>query len=254
MEPLVIRPSLYVLPFPVGQAYLWCDGEGRDAGLTLVDTGPPGSASEVEDAIRRTGADPGALRRIVLTHFHPDHAGSTAELAARHGAEVIAHQLDAPVVRGEASAPPPDFRDAPEWERDLFDQVHEPFGITSDAPAVPPARPSPVDTEVTEGNRVEFGGGAMVLSVPGHTEGSIALLLPEHGTLFTGDTVARVGGEPAPGVFHQDRTSALASFRRLCALSSGDAPSAVETVCFGHGEPLPRGGGETLARAGAAYS
>ncbi|MGP3977652.1 MBL fold metallo-hydrolase [Streptomyces sp. 8N114] len=247
MEPQTVRPFLHVIPFPVGQAYLWRDGDA----LTLVDTGPPGSTDAVEDAIRRSGAEPTALRRIVLTHFHPDHAGSAAELATRHGAEVVAHRADAPIVRGEAPSPPPDMAGAPEWERALFDQVHAPLGITADAPKLSLAPPCRVDLEVDEGDVLDFGGGATVLSVPGHTEGSIALLLPDQRTLFTGDTVAQVEDSPAPGVFNQDRGRTVAAFRRLCALS---AREKVETVCFGHGAPLTTGGGETLARTAATYS
>ncbi|MBO8187624.1 MBL fold metallo-hydrolase [Streptomyces spirodelae] len=247
MEPQPVRPFLHVIPFAVGQAYLWRDGEE----ISLIDTGPPGGADAVEDAIRHCGAEPAALRRIVLTHFHLDHTGSAAELATRHGAEVVAHRADAPVVRGRAPAPPPDMAGAPEWERAVFDQVHAPFGITADAPAVPPAPPCRVDREVDEGDVLEFGGGATVLSVPGHTQGSLALLLPEHRTLFTGDTVAWIEDAPAPGVFNQDRARTMTAFQRLCALS---ARESVETVCFGHGAPLATGGGETLAQAAAAHS
>ncbi|MBO8191897.1 MBL fold metallo-hydrolase [Streptomyces oryzae] len=247
MDSQTVRPFLHVIPFPVGQAYLWRDGDA----LTLVDTGPAGSADAVEDAIRHSGAEPAALRRIVLTHFHPDHAGSAAELATRHGAEVIAHRADAPVIRGEAPSPPPDMANAPQWERDVFDEVMAPWGVTADAPVLPLAPPCRVDREVDEGDVLELGGGATVLSVPGHTEGSLALLLPEHRTLFTGDTVALVGDDPAPGVFNQDIGRTVAAFQRLCALSE---EKGVETVCFGHGAPIASGGGEILARAAAAYS
>ena len=34
---------------------------------------------------------------ILLTHFHVDHIGSAAELAAHSGAAVLAHRWDAPV-------------------------------------------------------------------------------------------------------------------------------------------------------------
>ena len=68
------------------------------------------------------------------------------------------------------------------------------------------------------------------LPIPGHTEGSIAIHLPRHGVLFTGDTIANVGTVML-GTFNQDRAQTVASFRRLAALD-------VETACFGHGEPI----------------
>ncbi|MFD0428327.1 MBL fold metallo-hydrolase [Streptomyces zhihengii] len=66
--------------------------------------------------------------------------------------------------------------------------------------------------------------------LPGHTDGSIAVHLPHHGVLFTGDCVAGVG-RVMPGVFNVDRAAVLVSVRRLASL----APS---TVCFGHGDPV----------------
>jgi glyoxylase-like metal-dependent hydrolase (beta-lactamase superfamily II) len=92
------------------------------------------------------------------------------------------------------------------------------------------AEPVPVERELHDGDVLDFGGGAEILSVPGHTEGSIAIHLPRHGVLFTGDTIANVGSVML-GTFNQDRARTVASFRRLAALD-------VETACFGHGDPI----------------
>ncbi|WP_082310680.1 MBL fold metallo-hydrolase [Nonomuraea sp. SBT364] len=56
-------------------------------------------------------------------------------------------------------------------------------------------------------------GGARVVATPGHADGSLAPLLPEHGVLFTGDTVAHVNGQVMPGVFDLDRDTMLDSYR-----------------------------------------
>lgn len=66
---------------------------------------------------------------------------------------------------------------------------------------------SPVDVDVAGGEELGFGGGARVMHVPGHSPGSIALYLPEHRVLFTGDTVAAADdGTVILGVFnHGDR-------------------------------------------------
>ena len=76
------------------------------------------------------------------------------------------------------------------------------------------------------------------------TEGSIAVYLPEHRVLFTGDTIANVGTVML-GTFNQDRARTVESFRRLAALN-------VETACFGHGEPITSGAGRLLADAAAS--
>ncbi|WP_020578813.1 hypothetical protein [Actinopolymorpha alba] len=39
MDVIQLRPRLSFLRFPVGHAYLWADPDG----LTLIDTGMPGS-------------------------------------------------------------------------------------------------------------------------------------------------------------------------------------------------------------------
>ncbi|GAA4529809.1 MBL fold metallo-hydrolase [Amycolatopsis samaneae] len=209
-----LTPRLHLLEFEIGQAYLWAD----DDGLTLVDTGIVGSGDAIRDAITELGS--GALTRVVITHFHGDHAGSAAEIASWSDAPVIAHRLDAPVIRGEAAPPLPNLLD---WERPLFEQAKQ--HLTG-----PPAR---VDQEAEDGDVLDFGGGARILWIPGHTEGSIAVHLPEHRVLFTGDTVA-TWPDPVLGPFNVDRERAIASVGTLADVDA-------EIACFGHGAPLLSG-------------
>jgi glyoxylase-like metal-dependent hydrolase (beta-lactamase superfamily II) len=219
METRALTPQLTLLRFTVGQAYVWRDGDE----LTLVDTGPAGSGPDIAAVL----APLGRLRRIVLTHFHDDHAGSAAELAT-DGVQVLAHRADAPVIRGERPGPAPAFTPA---ERELHARV------AAGLPAAPPAR---VDVELDEDDRLDVGGGATVLSVPGHTDGSIALHLPVDGVLFTGDLIAEWNGDVIPGPFNVDCETAALSTRRLAALSD------VDIACFGHGEPLLGRAGDRL--------
>lgn len=98
-----------------------------------------------------------------------------------------------------------------------------------------------VDRELEDGDELDFADGARVVHVPGHTDGSVAVHLPCHGVLFTGDAVAGVG-RVMPGVFDVDRERAVESVRRLASL----APS---TVCFGHGDPLTENAAAVLSGA-----
>ncbi|MEE6262939.1 MBL fold metallo-hydrolase [Plantactinospora sonchi] len=210
-----LRPGLYRLRLGRYQAYAWRDG----ASVTLVDTGEAGSGPAIAAGLAELGLTPGNLDRVVLTHFHDDHTGSAAELASWGPVRIVAHALDAPVVRGERPGPPPNFTP---FERDLHAQV---------AAGLVPAPPVRVDDEVRDGDVLDFGGGARVISTPGHTDGSLALHLPEHGVLLTGDIAAEHGGQVMFGVFHLDRAVAAESLRRLAELD-------VEVACFGHGEPV----------------
>ncbi|MFI1250727.1 MBL fold metallo-hydrolase [Streptomyces anulatus] len=227
MDVVEVLPRLHMFRFRIGQAYLWRDGTD----LTLIDAGDIDAAAAIEDAIRTLGLDPAGIRRIVITHGHRDHYGAARELADRHGAEIIAHALDAPVVRGERPVPEPDLLD---WELPLWEH-----GLT-----VPEAPPTRVDREVTGGEVLPFGDGARVVHAPGHTAGSIAIHLPHHGVLFTGDTVASVE-RVMLGVFNVDRAEAAATFRRLAAL-------APRTVCVGHGDPLTENAAAEMAAAANA--
>ncbi|MFD3804580.1 MBL fold metallo-hydrolase [Streptomyces sp. NPDC058611] len=222
----VLPNRLHMFRFPIGQAYLWQDGEA----LTLIDAGNRRSAAPIEAAVRSLGLSPERLERIVLTHCHRDHVGAAGQLAARWGARVLAHRLDAPVIRGELPVPEPVLLD---WEIPLY--AH---GLT-----VPEAPPTAVDGELEDGDELGFGDGAYVVHAPGHTDGSIGVHLPRHGVLFTGDCVAAVGPLML-GVFNVDRARAVDSFRRLAAL----APS---TACFGHGDPLTVDTAAALAKAAA---
>ncbi|MGH3983916.1 MAG: MBL fold metallo-hydrolase [Pseudonocardiaceae bacterium] len=43
--------------------------------------------------------------RLVLTHFHDDHAGGATEVTGWGDIEVLAHARDAPIIRGEQAGP-----------------------------------------------------------------------------------------------------------------------------------------------------
>ncbi|MFB7631565.1 MBL fold metallo-hydrolase [Streptomyces sp. NPDC056149] len=231
-----ITPHIWQLPFPVGHVYLVALTDG---GFAAIDTGIPGSAPAILDALDRLGGGPAALRQIVLTHHHLDHMGSAADLVAATGARVLAGALDAPVISGARPEPPLDLIPGEQV-------VHEGVMAQLAAGAMPPLRHVGVDTPLHEGDTLDdWPEPVRVLHVPGHTEGAIALHLPQSRLLFPGDTIATdpTGSRVLFGPFNVDRARALASFRRLTALDD------VDTVCVPHGVPVRTGARALLAAA-----
>ncbi len=190
-----------------------------DGGTTLVDTGPPGSGPAIQAALQSLGLPREELRGIIVTHFHDDHSGSALDMAGWAGIPVIAGAADAPFVRGDEPGPPPTFTPAEQ-------QLHA--AVAADLQPAPACR---VDQEVTDRDVLGLVSGAVVLSVPGHTPGSIARYLPQAGVLLTGDTSAEHQGAVILGPFNTNHDQAWRSLERLAALD-------VDVACFGHGQPV----------------
>jgi len=203
-----------VLDSGPGQAYLL----RRGSEAVLIDTGIAGQGDGIVHALRGWGLDRESLTHVVLTHWHPDHVGSASELASWPNVQIWAHRSDAPIIRGDSYG---SFPTLTHTEEGLYAQI---------AGSVPDAAPSRVDRELDD-NEVLDAIGARVLSVPGHTDGSIALHFPNEAVLFTGDVATQQQGQVMLGPFDHDRAQARESFRRFASIE-------VDTVCFGHGQPL----------------
>ena len=78
-----LAPHRYHLRIPGEAAYLlncclWSD----EHGVTLIDTGWADSAPLIAEALAELGRRREDVKRIVLTHFHEDHAGAAARIGA----------------------------------------------------------------------------------------------------------------------------------------------------------------------------
>lgn len=200
-------------------------------GLTLVDTGPRGSAKALLAAARRLGAP---IVRIALTHAHGDHVGSLDALAgALPGVEVLISARDARLLA-----------------KDLTLYPGEPASKLRGS--YPGARTAPTRT-LTHGDRV---GSLEVLAAAGHTPGHVAFLDRRDDTLYCGDAFSTLGGLattakpnprfPLPGLATWHRPTALASARALRALQPA-------RLAPGHG-PVVEAPGAALDRAIARAS
>ena len=129
------------------------------------------------------------LKLIVSTHGHWDHIGDNAALSAQTGAPIAVHPLDRDrLVRPQS--------------------LYAPFEIPPSVPAV----------ELAEGGAIRFGSLHLeVLHTPGHTEGSVCLLAPDDGLLFSGDTLfaGGWGRVDLPGGSPEQMAESIARLGRL---------------------------------------
>lgn len=213
----VVREMRGLHRIPLGGVNAFLLDAGDD-GLVLVDTGHPGSAPGVVDALTSVGYGLHGIRHILVTHCHADHSGSLADLKAMTGARVYMHVRDAALVaRGRAKRRL--VRTPGLINRIRFRAVRRlPSEI---APVV-------VDETVYDGSEIPVAGGIRVIHTPGHTEGHVAFLAKRHKVAFVGDAAANVAGFLGLMPAYEHLRQGVYSLRHL---SRHD----FEVACFGHG-------------------
>ena len=202
----------------MGRVYLVEDPDG----LTIVDAGLALAAPRILRQLEAAGRRPTDVKRILITHGHPDHVGGLPELKARTGAQVMAHAKDQAAIEGREPV-----------ERAASASVSGLGRLMR--PGETTLKGTPVDRVVDEGDVLPVLGGLHVLFTPGHSPGHVSYWQPEQGVLFCGDVIMRLPTlRPPIAAFTVDMAENQRSLKRLVGL-------APRVVLFGHGDPLTEG-------------
>lgn len=148
---------LPVTPFAQNCSLIWCEETMKGAAID-----PGGDIDELVAAAAQYGV---TLEKILLTHGHIDHAGGTADMAARLGIPVEGPQKEDAF-----------------WIDQLPNQSRM-FGFPHCAAFTP-------DRWLEDGDKVQVGKVVLdVLHTPGHTPGHVCFFHAPSKLAFVGDVL-----------------------------------------------------------------
>lgn len=185
-------------------------------GSILADACNPSDAARIYSRIKEKN-----VRLIVLTHGHPDHIGAACDLARKLHVPIAMSSKDAALL------------EAPDG-RKLYS--HTFFGRLLVLSAGRSLRTKTVvrlvpDIWLEDGQDLtEYGVEVRVISLPGHTEGSLGLLTCEK-DFIVGDALFHII-RPTAALLYEDREQMEKSIWRVLDSGAG-------YLYPGHGSPFP---------------
>jgi glyoxylase-like metal-dependent hydrolase (beta-lactamase superfamily II) len=217
----MIPVNIYTVSLGFTQCYLL-----RGERSILIDCGPPNKERLFLKRLKRFSVRPGEIKLIIATHGHWDHIGSAKAIKEITGAGIAIHEKEKDCLQESLMMLPPS---AGLWAAILARTMS--FLLPS-----APLQATPADLLL--GNQAfplgEYGIPGKVMNTPGHSQGSVSVLL-ESGEAFVGDlAMNRLPLRLCPGlpIFAEDLKRARESLRML--LDQG-----AKTVYPAHGRPFP---------------
>lgn len=194
-----------------GNSYIVSNGENA----ILIGTGMKRYREKILSACK-----PYRMHLLVLTHGHIDHAQNAAFLSKELNIPVAICKDDLGLLSDNLSQ----TLQAKSVFGKIVLYVSEKESFKKNIPEFTPT------VFLSEGDRLDsYGISAGILSVPGHTNGSIAVDVDEK-HLIVGDALMNMF-YPTISMLYHDRTAMLDSAERISKLGN-------RVIYFGHGKPL----------------
>lgn len=194
-------------------------------GIIMIDGGMSGKARSFLRAVERIPIRPEEIQLIVITHGHFDHIGSVKDIKEITGAKVVMHQLDKDFIEKSFQRLPAGVT---AWGR---------ISIKLLALFKPLIRIPTTAVDIILGDEglslTEYGIPGRVIHTPGHTPGSVTVLL-DTGEAFVGDSAMNkfpLRLNPGLPILAEDFEKVKESWKQLLDLGA-------RTVYPGHGRPF----------------
>jgi hydroxyacylglutathione hydrolase len=216
-----MKTSIYPIKMGIDTVYAL-----RGEGVIVIDGGDPHKILKFKEGIEGASIRPEEIKLIVLTHGHWDHIGSAKDIKALTGAEILMHKKDINFLEETHPSQPPGLTT---WGKIIIAllRLYSPFIQI-------PAFEVEVVLRDDEISLVEYGIPGMVIPTPGHSWGSVSVLL-DSGEAFVGDLAMNMlpmRFSPGLPVFGDNIQTVIESWRKL--LDRG-----AKTVYPAHGKPFP---------------
>ena len=213
--------TLTAVPMGNSNAYLLTAG----ASAVLVDAGCGGKIKNLEAALEQKNLKFPEIKLVILTHTHYDHVGCLAEIRDRSGAKVLVHEAEA----GNLEKGYTPFPKGTMWFSKIISGMAK--TLLSSKAKYPPVKADIVVKGEYDLKDYLPGVKAKVIPTPGHTAGSISVILQNEDAVV-GDTLFNVMPWTVFPPFANNEKQLLRSWEKL-------AETSCSTFYPGHGKELP---------------